>query len=118
MQTKVPLRTREADLGRNSMLSPDKVNAKRPCWKIGRANGHPPGRIVPMSPVTSRWRALGALLRPDALRWAGLGALVAVGSGLILTGPLIVREIVNKATEGTTSAELTTLAVLFLLVAI
>jgi len=45
-----------------------------------------------MSATTARWRALGALLRPDAVRWAGLGALVAVGSGLILTGPLIVRE--------------------------
>ena len=71
-----------------------------------------------MSSTTSRWRALGALLRPDASRWAGLGALVAVGSGLILTGPLIVREIVNQATQGTTTAELTKLAVLFLIVAV
>ena len=45
-----------------------------------------------MSPATSRWRALAALLRPDAWRWVGLGALVAAGSGLILTGPLIVRS--------------------------
>jgi len=71
-----------------------------------------------MSATTARWRALGALLRPDAVRWAGLGALVAVGSGLILTGPLIVREIVDRATEGTTTAELSKLAVLFLLVAV
>jgi ABC-type multidrug transport system fused ATPase/permease subunit len=71
-----------------------------------------------MSPATSRWRALAALLRPDAWRWAGLGALVATGSGLILTGPLIVRSIVNKATDGATRGELSRLAVLFLIVAI
>ncbi len=71
-----------------------------------------------MSPATSRWRALAALLRPDAWRWVGLGALVATGSGLILTGPLIVRAIVDKATNGATSGELSRLAVLFLIVAI
>jgi ABC-type multidrug transport system fused ATPase/permease subunit len=67
---------------------------------------------------TARWRALAALLRPDAWRWVGLGALVATGSGLILTGPLIVRGIVDRATRGTTSGALTRLAVLFLIVAV
>jgi ATP-binding cassette subfamily B protein len=71
-----------------------------------------------MSPATSRWRALAALLRPDAWRWAGLGALVAAGSGLILTGPLIVRSIVDRATSGTTTSQLSRLAVLFLIVAV
>jgi ATP-binding cassette, subfamily B, bacterial len=71
-----------------------------------------------MAPATSRWRALAALLRPDAGRWVGLGALVAAGSGLILTGPLIVRRIVDEATNGTTSSQLARLAVLFLIVAI
>jgi ABC-type multidrug transport system fused ATPase/permease subunit len=71
-----------------------------------------------MSPATSRWRALAALLRPDAWRWAGLGALVAAGSALILTGPLIVRSIVDRATSGTTTAQLSRLAVLFLIVAV
>jgi ABC-type multidrug transport system fused ATPase/permease subunit len=71
-----------------------------------------------MSPATSRWRALAALLRPDAWRWTGLGALVATGSALILTGPLIVRGIVDKATAGTTTSQLSRLAVLFLVVAI
>ncbi len=60
-----------------------------------------------MPTTTSRWRALAALLRPDAWRWVGLGALVAAGSGLILTGPLIVRSIVDKATTGTTAGQLT-----------
>ncbi|HEY0518700.1 MAG TPA: ABC transporter ATP-binding protein [Ilumatobacteraceae bacterium] len=68
--------------------------------------------------ATSRWRALAALLRPDAVRWAGLGALVAAGSGLILTGPLIVRRIVDLATQGTTKSTLAGLAVLFLVIAI
>ena len=71
-----------------------------------------------MPTATSRWRALAALLRPDAWRWVGLGALVAAGSGLILTGPLIVRNIVDKATTGTTTAQLTRLAILFLIVAV
>jgi ABC-type multidrug transport system fused ATPase/permease subunit len=71
-----------------------------------------------MSPATSRWRALAALLRPDAWRWAGLGALVAAGSGLILTGPLIVRSIVDRASSGTTTSQLSRLAVLFLIVAV
>jgi ABC-type multidrug transport system fused ATPase/permease subunit len=71
-----------------------------------------------MSTATSRWRALAALLRPDAWRWVGLGALVAAGSGLILTGPLIVRRIVDLATAGTTSSQLAGLAVVFLIVAI
>lgn len=71
-----------------------------------------------MPTATSRWRALAALLRPDAWRWAGLGALVAGGSGLILTGPLIVRGIVDRATTGTTTGQLTRLAVLFLIVAV
>jgi ABC-type multidrug transport system fused ATPase/permease subunit len=71
-----------------------------------------------MATGTSRWRALAALLRPDAWRWTGLGALVAVASALILTGPLIVRRIVNLASTGTTTSQLASLAVLFLIVAI
>ncbi len=67
---------------------------------------------------TARWRALAELLRPDAWRWVGVGALVAIGSALILTGPLIVRKIVDEATAGTTTAVLTRLAVLFLIVAV
>lgn len=70
-----------------------------------------------MAIPTARWRALAALLRPDAWRWVGLGALVAAASGLMLTGPLIVRRIVDLATNGTTTAHLTKLALLFLVVA-
>ena len=66
----------------------------------------------------SRGRALIALLRPDARRWAGLGALVAMGSLLLLTGPLVVRQIVDRATEGADTAELVRLAVVFLAIAV
>ena len=70
------------------------------------------------APSGSRWSALGALLRPDAWRWAGLGALVAMSSALLITGPLIVRQIVDLAAEGTTSAEITRLALLVLAIAV
>jgi ATP-binding cassette, subfamily B, bacterial len=65
----------------------------------------------------SRWRALGALLRPDAGRWAGLGALVATGSALTIAGPLVVRRIVDTAADGTTASEVTRLAMVFLAIA-
>jgi ABC-type multidrug transport system fused ATPase/permease subunit len=65
----------------------------------------------------SRWRALGALLRPDVWRWVGLGVLVAIGSALTIAGPLVVRRIVDTATEGTTTAELARLALVFLAIA-
>jgi ABC-type multidrug transport system fused ATPase/permease subunit len=48
----------------------------------------------------------------------GLGALVAISSALLITGPLIVRQIVDLAAEGTTSAEITRLALLFLAIAV
>ena len=65
-----------------------------------------------------RWRALGALLRPDGWRWAGLGALVAVASALTIAGPLVIRRIVDTATDGTTAGEVTRLAALFLTIAV
>lgn len=68
--------------------------------------------------ATSRFRALAELLRPDARRWAGLGVLVTMMSALTLCGPLVVRKIVDLATNGTTQARLTQLAVVFLLIAV
>jgi ABC-type multidrug transport system fused ATPase/permease subunit len=70
------------------------------------------------APSGTRWRALGALLRPDAWRWAGLGVLVAIGSGLLIAGPLIVRRIIDEATDGATSAQIAQLALLYLAVAV
>ncbi len=66
----------------------------------------------------SRWRALGALLRPDAGRWVGLGALVATGSALAIAGPLVVRRIVDITVDGTTASAVTRLALLFLVIAV
>lgn len=72
---------------------------------------------VPTTP-RSRWRALLALLRPDARRWVALGVLLAAGSALGLAGPLVVRQIVDRATDGTTAAEMTRLALVFLAIAV
>ena len=41
-----------------------------------RATGDTGAMATQTAPSGTRWRALGALLRPDALRWAGLGVLV------------------------------------------
>jgi ATP-binding cassette, subfamily B, bacterial len=66
----------------------------------------------------SRRRALTALIRPDARRWAILGGLIGAASAGALAGPLIVRRIVDEATAGTTVGDIVRLAVLFLVVAI
>lgn len=71
-----------------------------------------------MVKVTSRWRALAALLRPDSRRWVGLGLLVAFASGLSLAGPLVIRRIVDLASAGTTASRLTSLAFVYLGLAI
>ncbi len=71
-----------------------------------------------MSRSTSRWRALAALLRPDARRWVGLGVLVGLASALALAGPLVVRRIVDTATQGGTAADIRSLALLFLGIAL
>ncbi|MGB8860098.1 MAG: ABC transporter ATP-binding protein [Ilumatobacteraceae bacterium] len=67
-----------------------------------------------MASATSRWRALVALLRPDSRRWVGLGLMVALGSGFALAGPLVVRRIIDLARAGTTGGRLTSLALLYL----
>jgi ABC-type multidrug transport system fused ATPase/permease subunit len=71
-----------------------------------------------MSPTPSRWRALGALIWPDRRRWAGVAALVATSSCLLLAGPLVVRRIVDSATAGTTTGEVVGLATVFLAIAV
>ncbi len=77
-------------------------------------------RLMPTQTGTpgSRWRALGTLLRPDVWRWAGLGVLVAAGSALTIAGPLVVRRIVDAASNGTTTGEITRLALIFLAIAV
>ncbi|MFZ4719817.1 MAG: ABC transporter ATP-binding protein [Ilumatobacteraceae bacterium] len=79
-----------------------------------------------MSKPTSRWRALGALLRPDARRWVCLGVLVGAASALALAGPLLVRRIVDVATGATAgsagtddaASQITLLALGFLAIAV
>jgi ABC-type multidrug transport system fused ATPase/permease subunit len=66
----------------------------------------------------SRGRALIALLRPDARRWAVLGALLGASSALALAGPLVVRAIVDSATDGADTATFVRLALLFLAIAV
>jgi ATP-binding cassette, subfamily B, bacterial len=68
--------------------------------------------------TTSRRRALTALIRPDARRWAHLGVLIAATSAGALAGPLVVRRIVDEATNGTTVGDVVRLGVLFLLIAV
>ena len=63
-------------------------------------------------------RTLAQLLRPAAGRWVALGALVAVGSGLTLAGPLVVRAIVDRAVGGAAARDLQLLALGFLAIAV
>ena len=67
---------------------------------------------------TSRWRALAALLRPDAMRWGLVGVLVGLSSAMALAGPLVVRQIVDDARGGATASHLVRLAGLFLAIAV
>ena len=71
-----------------------------------------------MSSTERRARAVLPLLRPDAGRWVALGVMTAVGAALTITGPLIVREIVDAVVDGTTSARVRSLAAVFLVVVI
>jgi ATP-binding cassette, subfamily B, bacterial len=71
-----------------------------------------------MATQRNRWGALGALLRPDVWRWVGLGVLVAISSALLISGPLVVRQIVDDAGSGTTTSQIVRLALLFLAIAV
>jgi ATP-binding cassette subfamily B protein len=72
---------------------------------------------VPSTPP-SHGRALIALLRPDARRWAVLGALIGISSALALAGPLVVRAIVDRASDGAPTATFVVLALGFLAIAV
>lgn len=71
-----------------------------------------------MTVTVSPTRTLVHVLRPAAGRWLALGGLVAAGSGLALAGPLVVREVIDRATAGTTVRELQILALVFLSIAV
>jgi len=78
----------------------------------------PTGDTGYMSGTTSRWGALGALIRPDARRWVALGVLVAVSSALTITGPLVIRRLIDTAADGAATSEIVQLALVFLGIAI
>lgn len=66
----------------------------------------------------SQWRALAELLRPDVVRAGALGGLIALSSLGALAGPLVVRAVVDTATDGTTTGEVVRLGLLYLAIAI
>jgi ATP-binding cassette subfamily B protein/ATP-binding cassette subfamily C protein len=66
----------------------------------------------------SRWRALGALLWPDRARWAILAVLVGGSAALMLTGPLVIRRLIDEAAAGAGVTEIRGLAAIYLGVAV
>ena len=86
---------------------------------------HPSARLISWDaelPMSSRapasTRTLAHLLRPAAGRWVALGVVVAIGSLLALAGPLVVRELVDRAAAGADERDLQVLAIVFLVVAV
>lgn len=57
-------------------------------------------------------------MRADGRQWAALGVLVTVGSMLVLAGPLVIRRIVDRATDGAGATELRWLALGFLVIVV
>ncbi len=51
-------------------------------------------------PTTSHWRALAALIRPDAKRYGVLAVALALAGSLPVLGPLLVRSIVDRVADG------------------
>jgi len=78
---------------------------------------------VPTTPSLRRaraqhGRALLDLLRPDAVRWLGLGVVIGLSQLGALAGPLVVRAVVDRATDGTTTGAVVGLGTIFLLIAV
>ena len=64
-----------------------------------------------------RWRALGALLRPDARRWSFVAFVIGIGAALAVVAPLVIRRIIDEASNGTTAERVTQLAIVYLAIA-
>ncbi|MCP3991106.1 MAG: ABC transporter ATP-binding protein [Actinomycetia bacterium] len=64
------------------------------------------------------WRATARLIRPDAGRYAALSVIVMVSAIAALAGPVILRELIDRAGQGATLASLVALAVVYLLTAV
>lgn len=65
-----------------------------------------------------RWRALAELLVPDKGRWFVLFVFVLANSVLLLVGPLVVRQVIDTASSGGTTADILRLGVLYLLLSL
>lgn len=64
------------------------------------------------------WRATAALISPNASRYAVLVSVVVATGLLTLTGPIILRAVIDRAGGGASTSELSLLAVAYLLVAL
>jgi ATP-binding cassette, subfamily B, bacterial len=71
-----------------------------------------------MTIAPSRARTLGMLIRERRRRWVALGVLVAIASAMLLAAPLVVRQVVDRATAGAAAGELRRLALLFLAIVV
>ncbi len=63
------------------------------------------------------WRATASLIRPNLRRYSLLIGVVAATSLLVLSGPIILRSLIDRAAAGAGSTELAVGAVLYLVVA-
>ena len=64
------------------------------------------------------WRATARLIRPDARRYALLSLVVVISAAVTLTGPVILREIIDRAVAGDGDAPIAPLAAAYLAAAI
>ena len=70
-------------------------------------------------PAISHWQALGQLIRPQRRAYAGLAVVMGCAASLPVLTPLLVRRIIDTTVAGdATTASITTLAVVFLAMAI
>ena len=69
-------------------------------------------------PRSSHWRAIALLVRPNASRYALLLGVIVVANLAVLAGPVVLREIIDRATAGVGRANLTRLGLLYLGLAI
>ncbi len=76
--------------------------------KTGGVSGAPSGH----------WRATLGLIRADLRRYLGLGAVVALSSGLELFGPLVLARLIDRAAEGADLDALRLLAMVYLAAAL
>lgn len=65
-------------------------------------------------PRSLHWRATSRLIWPDARRYASLTAVVVVSSVLALAGPIILREVIDRAADGASMSTLGGLGAVFL----